>query len=391
MAGDIGKSGKGGRGEYGSGNIVFLKPGAYREPGESAARGYFEASQRVLSFIEKGLVKRGYDEIRALTGYSGDNPPDESPKKTPTITLDGIEIDLVTDVRALNPDYGEAFKDIGTLMRGLIFAWEKGYAADFYRTSGKKGNAMAVNWNYVMENAHKSISGVTELEVVNQIKGMRPPGDYGRMKLDRLAVPVEVMRDFDIRRPGTAKIVYLAKRFCEEIIKDTVGPFRQEMIRKTGITRKEMPEKTDEFPEQIGKDLFTVKSIPSPRKQYKKGIETVFKIPQKGKPKGSRELPVIPDDENYIELLEEYRDVLPSSLKKWKSLQGNIGEIVTFYYGIEGEERVREELGSLPEYLLERKGDSMFVSGHAIYKRLMEVGNVKTDRLLRKIESEHIV
>jgi len=361
--------------------IVLVKPEVYVSMGKAAADGYFKAEQRVLSAIKDGLISRGEEQLRAKTGFTSENHPDESPKRT-NFSLDGINFNLITNVKVINPPYQTAFDKITGYLEVMTNDWKQGIRKDNVKTFDKKP---FVEMNYLMWNVLWYLSRVTELGVENKFERIAAPAEIDKVDLERLAIPTELMHDFDIEKPGAAKLWYQARRFYDGVSATAVAPFKDELVERTGVTKEEMPDETRRYWEQVENYLFVVQSIPSPRREAGKVIKRLYMIPQKAKPKGSTALPVVPSPENYQRLLEEYIPILPASLKKWKKLDGNIGELVVLHYGIENEPRVQEEFLFLPEFQLKRDGDKMFVSIQAVYDRMKALEeNYVANRLLRK-------
>jgi len=369
-------------------SIVLVKPDAYEHMGISAAEGYFKAEQRVVSAIKSGLIDKGEEQLKAKTGYTNDNLPDESPKRT-ELSLDGIDFELVTNVRVNNPPYQTAFDKIIGFLEILVNDWNQNVTKDVVKTYDGKP---FVNWNYLMRNVLWYLSRVTELGVTNEIEKTIVPTELDEMSLERLIIPLDLMRDFNIERQGAAKLWYQAGRFYNDVIATAVAPLKEEMVERTGVTVEEMPEETQKYWEQIAEYLFVVQSIPSPRRRPGSVMDRLYMIPQKTKPRGSTALPIVVGPENYQQLLEDYKPTLPSSLNRWRNLEGNIGELVVFHYGIENEAKVQEQFPFLPEYQLKRDGNNMFVSIQAMYDRMKSLEQDYTaNRLLRRHNVVHIV
>lgn len=368
--------------------IVLVKPEAYEAMDKSAAEGYFKAEQRVLSAIKDGLILRGEDQLRAKTGFTNENLPGESPIRT-DFSMDGIDFGLVTNVKVINPPYQTAFDKITGFLEVLVNDRQQGIRKDNVRTYDKQP---FVEMDYLMWNVLWYLSRVTELGVENKFERISAPAEIDKVKLERLVIPVELMRDFDIEKPGASKLWYQARKFYDDVVAIAVAPLKDEMVERSGVTKEEMPDETQKYWEQLGEYLFTVQNIPSPRRQAGKTINRLYMIPQKTKPKGSTALPVVPGPENYQQLLEEYKPILPISLKKWKNLDGNIGELVVFHYGIENEPKVQEQFPFLPEFQLKRDGDKMFVSIQAVYDRMKALEkDYVANRLLRVHRQSPIV
>ena len=133
---------------------------------------------------------------------------------------------------------------------------------------------------------------------------------------------------------------------------------------------EKLPEHVQTFVQQFGDLLVSVTTTPVTRPEYGKAINRMFRIPEAAKKRGSRELPAIPTPENYIALLEKFRESLPRALPQWRNLENHIGELVTFHYGLENNARVAEAYPFLPEYQLKRRGNVAYVSLEAVKERL---------------------
>jgi len=364
--------------------IVLVKPEAFEVLNKSAADGFFKAEQRVLSAIRDGLILRGNEQLKAKTGYTNENLPEESPTRT-NFSLDGIDFNLLTTVRVNNPPYQTAFDKITGYLEVMSNDWKRGIRKDNVRKYDKKP---FVEMDYLMWNVLWYLSRVTEIGVENKFESIDAP-EIDNVVLERLVIPMELMHDFDIGRPGAAKLWYRARKFYEDVIATTVKPFKEELVTRTGVTKEEMPDETQKYWEQVEEYLFRVQSIPSPRREPGKTIDRLFKIPQKPKPRGSAALPVIVRPENYKDLLEEYRSGLQTSLNRWKKkgeldYDRKIGELIVFYYGIEDDPRIQDQFPFLPEFQLKRDGDKMFVSMQAVYDRMKALEkNYVANRLLR--------
>jgi len=83
-------------------------------------------------------------------------------------------------------------------------------------------------------------------------------------------------------------------------------------------------------------------------------------------------------------LLSEYTSKLDVSLKRWKSYDGKIGELVVFHYGLEEDQRVQGQFPALQSYELKRDAGKMYVSVQAVYDRMQEIHMNKTDRTLHR-------
>lgn len=373
--------------------VVLVKPDAFERMDTTAIENAMKADQRVLSRLGD-LIVVGVEQLKAKTGYTNENLPDESPKRTPPFTLDKIDFYLTTDVRVNNPEYQPVFDKITGFLEVLVNDWEQGVRRDNVRTYSAKvvmeGNetlekAPFIEWNYLMWSVYWYLSRATELGVTNEIEKIVAPKELDKMTLNTLVVPFNLIKDFNIEKPGATKLWYLARRFYKDVEATAEKPVKEEMVQRSGITKEEIPTETTSYYEQFDKYMPKVMSIPSPRRQPGKIIARLYKVPRKRKPQGSTALPVVVGPDNFIELLEAYRDTLPTSLKKWKNLEGNIGELVVFHYGIENETKVQQQFPFLPQYQLKRDGDKMFVYIQALYDRMkaLEKDYIK-GRLLRK-------
>lgn len=365
--------------------ITLVKPETYEQMNEETAKHYLKAQLTDVPKLEK-LVKLGEEQIKSMPGYTDDNLPNESPVVT-NFSLDGIDFDVRTSVRVNNPRYETAFQQIKGFLEVLINDW--GREARKYGIRTYDGKPF-VRWDYLMENVLWYLSGVTDLGIKNDISNISLPKELENITLDRLVLPLH--GEFDISKPGNAKLWYLTTLFYKDLREILIEPVKEEMDKRSGLTKEEIPDETKVYWEQFGRFVLGVKSTPSPRSEPGDVIKMLFAIPQKDKPKGSKALPIIPNQDNYIELLETYKELLPTSLKRWKELKGKIGEVVVFYYGIEKQERIQQELTSLHEYQVRRDGDQIFISVLGLYNRMIAlVEDSKKNRLLRKYEALHLL
>jgi len=381
--------------------FIFVKPEEYKSMDAEAQRQLMYTDQRVLPFVKK-LVAAGEQQLKNQTGYNSENLPSISPIKTDPFSLDGIVFSLQTTVKVNNPKYQTAYDQIIGFLEVLTNDWNSGVSKQGVRTysieaqhiDGKTEYEKSpfVEWNYLMWNAMKYIGRTTDLGVANEIKEMTVPKELEDVKINRLVVPIDVLTKFDIEKPGTAKIWYLANKFLEATITDTVEPVEEEMDKRSGITVEDLPKTTVEFCEQFDDLLNKVTYTPSERRQPGKALKRLFEIPQKDKPKGSLALPIVPTQDNYQSILDDYAPVLPTSLKKWKDLDEKIGEVVVFHYGIEDNPRVQAEMPYLDAYRLKREDTKMFLSIQALYDRMKALEkDYVTNRLLKKHEVVKIV
>lgn len=370
-------------------DIVLVKPKAFTAMNKGSIEGVIKADQRVISALNDYLTV-GEEQLKALTGYDNDHLPKESPTRT-SKTLDDITFDIVTNVRVNNPEYQIVFHKIMGFLEMLANDWVTGVRKDGVRTYEVDSvKTPFVRWDYLMWNIFYYTSRKTELGVTHEIEEIKGYPQLADMDLNRLVLNGALVEKPDITKKGAAQQWYLAKRFYDEVMSDTVEPFKEKMEEASGIT--EMPDETTKYWQQISNYLATLTTIPSPRRQYGKVINLLFQIPTKDKPKGSTELPVVPDYKNYQKLLDAYEPLLQTSLKKWKRLEGKIGELITLYYDLENEPRVKDEFPYLPEYLPKREDDKMFISVQALYSRLAALeDDYMKNRMLRKHSIARII
>ncbi|MBW2990135.1 hypothetical protein KY348_00345 [Candidatus Woesearchaeota archaeon] len=382
-------------------HAILVKPQAYEEMGEKATKERVRADRDVLSDIKEGIIDLGTAQLKAKTGYDDKHLPKESPIRPKDFSLDGISFGLVTDVQVINPKYQDVFDEMSIFVKHMTDLWKQGVEMNVMRTyeievtrRGKKTleKAPFLEWKCLMTNMLGYVSNATDLRVTNEIEKIISPKEMKEMKLEELVIPANIAKDFDIEKPGSAKLWYLASRFYDEVTEETIEPVKKEMAKRTGITKKKMPKEKQLYWEQFSKLLYRVISIPQSRRQAGKTIHRLFKIPQKQKPKGSTELPVIARPENYIRLLEDYKPTLEFSLKKWTSLEGNIGELVIFYYGLENNLRVLEEFPFTPQYHLKKEEDQKFICLTTLYERMKALEkNYTKSKLMQVHEIEHII
>ncbi len=386
---------------------VLVKPKAYEAMGKQATEEMIKADQRIITAIKEGIVDRGKEQLKAKSPYNKKNLPSENPTREPEFELDDIKFGIKTTVQVVNPKYEVVFSKIIGCLEYVVNNWRKGDRADQIRTypveiigngEGKTTEKSAfIEWNHLMWHSLWYISRETLLDTVTEIETIKPPAEYEGMDLSTLVVPITDTEGFDIYQPGSAKVWYLAKRFLDEVMQETVEPVKKEMVKRA--------EGKNEHAEQFERWLYSVEKISSPRRQLGKVINLLFRIPQKDKPKGSTTLPVVPNEENYLKLLETYREQLPSSLEQWKyksgkkkgeyKYEGKIGELITFYYELEegswlnDDARVLGQFPYIPQYQVKRDGDKMFLSIQALYDRMkaLETDYVKGRQLTKhKIE-----
>ncbi len=367
-------------------SIVLEKPVPYDVMDLGSAESYLKILQGWLTMIKVGIVDKGEEQLKAMTGYDGEHIPDESPVRLDYSTQ-GFDFSLITNVKVVNPPYQSICDKINGFLEVVVNDWRQGVRKDGVRTYDKE---VFVEWNYLMRNVLGYSSRSSRLGVENKFEKIIAPSEVDELSVDRLAVPLDLWGDFNVEKPGAVKIWYLARKFYEEVMEETVKPFKATLVENAKDV--EAPIESKKYSEQIEKYGFVVQRVVSPRRQPGKLFSLLYAIPQKGKKRGSTSLPVIPGPDNYVQLLEDYRSELPKSLKKWKKFDGKIGELVVFYYGIEGDERVQDEFKFLPEYAVKRDGDKMFVSVQALYDRMVALEkNYKVNRVLNRHSSVPIV
>ena len=132
--------------------------------------------------------------------------------------------------------------------------------------------------------------------------------------------------------------------------------------------------------------LFRVQRVTSPRRQPGKALTRLFKIPEVEKEEG--EMPRIITAANFREVVTEYRPRIEASLRRWKNLEGNIGELIAFCYDLQDDPKVREQFAYLPEYQVEKDGDQMFVRVRGLRARMRAL---EEDYLKNRVLARHEV
>ncbi|MBD3310628.1 hypothetical protein GF351_05405 [Candidatus Woesearchaeota archaeon] len=344
--------------------VVLVRPEAYDPENMSSAKGYFEAKNGCLATLKKKMLDPGTEQLKA----QAPEPLEKSPSET-EVTLDGIDFTLKTVARRNNPEYQKAFDRTLGFLEVLADDWEQGIRRDNIRTyntrsdTGRTRSAPFVEWHYLMGRVLSHISEVTEVGKKTEIS-VSGTGELDQRNLDCLVLPVEALQGFDITREGSAELWHLGRRFYEEVMADTVKPYKEEMEARAD------QDETGMYWKQLEKEVFLAKSISSPRREPGKTMQLMYKIPVKARAKDSRGFPVVPGPKNYMEVLDSYEDSLARSLKTWKKLEGNIGEMIIFYYGMQDHERVRKEMPAVKGYGLIRDSDRMFVSLEAVEQRM---------------------
>ncbi len=368
-------------------NIIIAKPAAYQGMVKESAEALLKAGQQVLGLLEKAVVERGYEQLKARTGYTKEHLPDESPKAAAPFVLDNITFEMHTTVRRTNPRYQTVYNKIMAFVENTAYDWKEKIQKRGVRTyddviTGNPGPF--VRWDYFMGRAQRYVGQFTELGVENKFTAITAPAQYDSQPLDKLILPVKIVDDFDINRPGAAKVWYLAQRFCKEVTTETVEPFKEEMKQQAGAV--EMSEFTKQRWCDIERYLFTVQSVSSPRRQPGQAISQLIAIPERKKKKGDTSLPVIVTENNYAQMLAEMsRPEAEAFVNGIKKLDGEIGELVTFYYGLDEHPRIRQELPFLPQYQVHKEEGAMFVSLQAIYDRMLALEqNFTTNRVLQR-------
>lgn len=370
---------------FGYEKVILAKPEAYGGLTAQSAEALLKADQQVLGGIKVGLIDLGIEQLKARTGYTKDNLPSTSPVDAKPFVLDGITFQLYTTVRRTNPQYQEAYDHIQRFLALLERDHNWKIRKDCVRTYDNQANGERepfINLDYLMASVYDDIGRVTResLGVENKFRSVQAPARLEE-SLDRLVIPVALMKDFDIHRPGSAELWYKASRFYQEITHETVEPFRRELEDRAAAQAPEgsptvahrgrselVPAETQIAWEAVCDYLFRVQRVTSPRRQPGKALTRLFKIPEVEKEEG--ELPRIITAGNVREVVDEYRPKIEASLQRWKNLEGNVGELVTFLYGIEEDPKVKDQFGYLPEYQLEKDGDQRFVRVRALRARM---------------------
>lgn len=397
--------------------LIIAKPGEFNKLDEKSLEEVIKADQRVYPLLDS-FIEIGTRQITQIPGYTNNNLPDKSPKYTPDIVFDDISFKVMTYVSKKNPKYQEASDNIMAFLQCLINDWKRGIRKDRVKQfwseiiidgKTKKEKLPFGRWDYLMENILWYIAQKTELTVTNELTEINPPENLEKMELNVLVIPEDLQKNPNIQNKGAARIWYLAKRFRDEVQAETTQPYKQEMIERSGVTEelikpkevelergkleiKDTSEKAKAYLEQVGHYLSGLIPISSPRRQPGKALPRLYKIPEKYKPKGSTDIPIVIDDTNYKEFLEVYRPILDTSLKKWKQLDGNIGELVTFYYGIQDHPQVKEEYLFLPQYQIKLVKSHMWINIPVLLARMQGLEkNYTKDRYLNKLTIQPLV
>lgn len=371
--------------------VTIAKPTAFEKIEKVSAEGYFQAYQRVLSLLKETIVERGEEQLKARTGYDEKNLPDKTPTNT-YFKLDGIKFDIETIVRSSNPKHSEVFDSVSWFLEFNLELYEqgaikKGFVRPYPVSEDRE--EPFIRWDFLMENflSYSSEAMEEALGVVQEIKFNEVPTEYGE-SLETLAVPLESIKDFDIESQGNAELWYRARKFCGEVKQSTIKPFKQALV----TPKKEMPEETLNDWKQIEDIAFKVQAVSSPRREYKKVLDLLFLIPQKPKPKDSKELPTIVTPENYKELLEEYRIHLATLIETGKKIGGKVGEIAIPYYDLEDNEKVQAQFPCIVDYDTRKEGSKKYISLPALVQRMNSlIEDFKKGRTLRRIGTEPIV
>ncbi len=330
--------------------------------------------QRVLKFLKK-FVNEGEEQLKQ--GYSNNNLPKESPTHQKK-ELDGIEFLIQTSV-SKNISYKDVYNNLIDFIKFNDFNYGK--IDDNYLF--QRNNEIFIEWNFLMDNYFFNLGNFTNLSVANKLpkNKMKIPEEIEKEKIKKLVIP---LRKFNIEEPGSAKIWCLARKFYEEL-SEISKKEKKDIESKTKVSVHELPKETITYLEQSDDIVYGITSTPSQRKEYAKIVSRLFEIPQKQKPKGSKEIPIIITQKNYKDLLREYSLNMEKSLNQWEKLEGNIGELITFYYGIENNERVKEEFPFLPEYKKIDENNTAYVSMDALAQRIAALTqDYKKNRLAKK-------
>lgn len=359
--------------------IFIEKPKKFKEMDESALREFMKAKQRVLAL--SSLIDEGEAQLKEKTGYDNAHLPKESPDRT-NFTLDDIAFNIITNVKVNNPEYQVAFDKIVWFLEELLIDGSSRYGVRTYE------DELFVRWDYLMGRVFRYVSGVTNLGVENKFESIVAPDRLDTMKLSKLVMPINIVNEeFNINKAGSAEVWYLMRRFYAEVMAEIVEPVKEETARKSGVSTEQIPDETTDYLTQVGKYFSKIRNIPSHRRQPGQAINRIFMIPQKDKPKGSTEPPIVVGPDNYLSLLDEYRPLVNTSLKKWTKLEGKIGELIIPFYDIGDHEKVQKEFPAISEYNLIRDGNNIFVSIRALYNRMKALEkDYKKNRLLTQHE-----
>ena len=356
--------------------FTILRPAAYQALEVGSVEDYLEGHQRVLTKLER-IVDLGELQIKAATGYSNENVPTGSPD-VKKFTFDGLVFEVTTSVRT-RTEYQTVLDQIGGFLEVMINDQRDKIRKDCVRTYDGEP---FVRWDYLMRGILGYSSRRTSLEIAQKLEAPEITG------LEQLVVPIELYKSFDIKKPGAGNLWAQIKSFCKETRTATIEPLEDAMEDRAAIPS--MPDETLAYFEQVGEYLLGVRTIPSPQRQPGKVFSFLFEIPEPSKPKESTALPVITSPSNYLGILAAFKDRIEPSLKRWKSPHENIGELITFFYGIENDARVLEAFPLLHDYKMKREGelspnaDNMFISIQTVYDRLKTLQeDYKTNRTLR--------
>lgn len=379
--------------------IVIAKPEAYEGITKESAMELFKADQQVLGALKSSLIERGIEQLKARTGYTNEKLPTTSPVSAEPFTLDGITFNLFTTARRNNPKYKDAYTKIQGFLEVLDSDWDNDIRKDGVRTYDKEP---FVRWDYLLSNVFGYISQGVKVGVENKFEAVTAPSEL-QEPLDRLVIPVALMEDFKISKPGAAKLWYQACQLYTDITHEIVEPFRTELEERAeragdeeegeGVERlgkvERMPVQTQEHWEQVANYLFKVQRVPSPRSQPGKALKRLFAIPES---KGEGEIPLVITGKNYRHIADAYKSRLDASLQKWTKVEGHLGELVTFHYGVEKDPKVKKEFPFLPEYQVKKEGEDMFVRVRAVHARMKALEEDYTkNRLLTRHEVRPLV
>jgi hypothetical protein len=347
------------------------------------------ANQEGLTALKTKVIEPGEEQLKGMTGYNKYKLPKVSPIDAPPIVLDSITFNLKSKVSP-NIQYKEVFNGLMYFIKFNMHDWEEGIRKDNVRNH--KGEQY-IELQYLLSNYFflYNDSSIANLIVKNEIpeKGIIPSADLEHETLEKLVINLDLVNNFHIKKPGSAKFWYQAKKFYDSEL-PKINAVKKEMENRTGVSKENMPVKMVEYSEQIKNFLYVVDSVPQVRKQYAKILERLFAVPQKDKSKGSKELPVIVNETNFIKLIIDYSPLVGTSLKTWKTLEGNVGELIAVLLGIEDEPRVAQEFPYLPEYksnAIPVKNNRTFISVQGLYNRLYALAESKDydkDKLARK-------
>ena len=370
-------------------SFVIVKPEHYSGFNEPSTKAILKADQQVLGLLEK-IVTAGEDQLRKKTGFSNEHLPSTSPAVC-KYTLDDMEIEVTSTVKRINPEYQVAFDRLTGFLDFLLDDWKDGIRKYRVRTYHDKEHPKEpfVRLDYLLSNVYRFLGDVTELKVEQKIETWAPP-EYDDITT-HLVIPLKLIaRDtglFSIDEPGAAKLWYQAKKFKDDVLENTVKPYKEKALENAGVS--ETKDETREHFEQIaGKYLIRVQSVPSPRRLAGKAMNTMFEIPEIQREEGV--LPQVITNLNYRQLLDEYEPNLRNKKGDLRSVK-NIGELILVHYGLEHDPKVLDAGINLQAYRAQRQDGQIYVSIPAVYTKLGQLENeLIRDRMLHNLDIMHL-